>query len=309
MRPVFNSATPMALALTLMLGGCGSDGGGGTAGGPTVSIPTPTPTPTTPLPSPTPSPTASPNGFPPAPFGLTASRDFPLLGWIKPTGATDPVPVTSGLMQLRWSATTSRYEVTIPGLVSGSLRQTFPGNNPIPVQLVEASGSVSPLILSLFDGKPFDPPFESVGTLRIEGVGIVGFGLDTASGTMPMTGKPVYLAGFGADGMALLQFDFAAGAFAGSIRLAWVDAWGPYSGTQYALTDLRYTRGGTAFSAKFAVPGAPIDGTLTGRFMGPQGSEMAIAWRGPVRNPHDGSWEIAQGVWVGRPCPECAGIN
>jgi hypothetical protein len=208
-------------------------------------------------------------------------------------------------MQLRWSATTSRYEVTIPGLASGSLRQSFPGNNPIPVQLVEAGGSVSPLILSLFDGKPFDPPFESVGTLRIEGIGIVGFGMDTVPGTMPTTGKPVYLAGFGFDGMALLQFDFAAGSFAGYIRLAWVDAWSPHPLAEYTLTDLRYARGGTEFSAKFAVPGAPIDGTLTGRFMGPQGQELAIAWRGPVRNPYDGVWTIQQGVWVGRPCPEC----
>ena len=296
------------LAIAVVLANCG--GGNGSTGGKTGVVATPGP-----MPGPTPTPTATPTPAattPPAPFGLATTEQFVMLGWVYAAGSDEPQELTPGLVDLSWSASAGTYELTLPDVGSGRLAYTFPGSqNNAAFNLIAANGSILPVSIVLDDGRIVDPPYEATGTLfwnREAGMtgiqsGFAAFGRQTRGADLPQSGDRTYLT---QGGESLLMFDFGSATFSGYARLAWVDDWGPYPPIQYDLDQMNYMRGDVTFTASFTVPNAPAKGELRGRFMGPNGDEIAIAWRGPVLNPYTQEWVISSGVWTGRVCSDCA---
>jgi hypothetical protein len=95
-----------------------------------------------------------------------------------------------------------------------------------------------------------------------------------------------------------LDVDFVTRQITGSIDLAWEDAWGPYPPVTYPITPTSFAPEETEFSISFAVPGAPEQGRIVGRFTGPGAEELMVSWRGQVKNIYDGSWQTQGGVTV-----------
>jgi hypothetical protein len=70
---------------------------------------------------------------------------------------------------------------------------------------------------------------------------------------------------------------------------------------EYRLTDIAYSAGGTAFSGKFAVPGASApDGFFEGFFTGPQAAELMVRWQAPFLHAELKTWGTMFGVWIGK---------
>lgn len=295
------AAVGPAVALALVLSGCGGGGSGGTPDGGSGSAPPP-------VAAPPPTPSAT---LPPAPFGLTTTQQLPVFGWVYRQGSVQPVPVDSSLVDLRWSATARTYEMSLAGIGSGSLGYAFPGNNHLAFKLLDAGGNRLPVNLTLDPGSFFDPPSQHVGRLEVErsapgtdgevSAAILAFGFPATPAQMPITGGERYLTGGGPTGHADLRFDFASGTLQGHIAIAWSDAWGPYEPIRYELVDTQYTRGGVGFSARLAAPGAPSQGTLEGWFMGPNASELVIRWQAPFWDPYAEAWTTLSGVSAGKP--------
>jgi len=295
-----------ATATAIALSGCGGGSGGS---GATQAPPTSTSAPPAPPP-----PTAS--RFPPAPFGLTVSQHFAPLGWLYPAGSAEPQLIQSDQVPIRWSAEAGKYELSLPNVGSGFLEYRFPGENPYAFKLVSPSGTPLDVAVILDDGRFYDPAFGSVGLFEwiTTGPGPSGwaaFGLQSTPADLPGHGVVRYLtfgssvAGQGATNSIQFVFDFDNGTLSGDIGVAWADDWGPHEVTRYDFAQTDFARGRTTFMATFAVPGAPTEGFLTGRFMGTGARELAVAWRGPVRNPYSGEWIIASGVVLGRVCSDC----
>jgi hypothetical protein len=123
------------------------------------------------------------------------------------------------------------------------------------------------------------------------------FGLPTMSSAIPTAGVRAYRAvpqGYNIK----LDVDFVTRQITGSIDLAWEDAWGPYPPVTYPITPTSFAPGETEFSISFAVPGAPEQGRIMGRFTGPGAEELMVSWRGQVKNIYDGSWATQGGVTV-----------
>jgi hypothetical protein len=244
---------------------------------------------------------------PPAPFGLTSSQSFAVLGWTVAPGASGWSAITADTAKFSWSATLGTYELELNGVGSGSLIYTFPGNNDAAFTLRHEDGSTAPLSITV-GGR-----IQSAGQLlwsplngATMATGIAAFGMAATPSNIPGSGTRNFIGNSPPEYAPTLDFDFDAGQLTGKVRIAWEDAWGPYPATTYDLSPASFDRSANTFSATFAVPGAPAEGSIHGMFMGPRAREIAIAWQSPVLNPYgNGSqWETLRGVWLGS-CTNC----
>ena len=305
MTPASLCKPAAATALAIILSSCGGGGGGGSA--PVGGTPAPT---SSPAAAPTPSPPAANAALPPAPFGIVASQQFQPFGWLHRGSVIEPL--SPALVDFRWSASARTYEMVLPDIGRGRLEYQFPGSpNRLAFKIVADDGSVLPVDVTVDDTRFYDPPYRS-GLLSWASSapapnqkGSAVFGFPTSAAHVPSTGTVSYLAQSSAEGDALVIIDFGAGTIGGFVRLAWVDAWGPYAPNRYELTPARLIAGSNGFEARFTVPGAPFEGVLRVQFMGVNGEELAIAWRGPVQDPYTNAWTEQAGVWLARDCSRC----
>jgi hypothetical protein len=130
--------------------------------------------------------------------------------------------------------------------------------------------------------------------------GNFAFGIPPAPADIPTTGRHVYSICHTNEGAGELVFDRQAGMLTGFVDVAYSDAWGPYSPTRYALTPTPITPGSVSFSASFQVTGAPSAGVIEGYFAGPQGHELILRLKAPVKEPYEGSWQTSYESCVGR---------
>jgi hypothetical protein len=131
----------------------------------------------------------------------------------------------------------------------------------------------------------------------------------TDGAALPTGGTKGFLT-FKQDGATvLLKFDFAAQTVTGSITIERIDAWGPYPPDKYTLVNGTLSRADNSFTANFIVPGAPVQGFLKGRFFGPTGAQVGVAWRAPEEDIYVSipppPWNLSSGVLFGIECPEC----
>ena len=307
MRPQKRWKPVAATALAIILSSCGGGGGGSTPSAPIGGASAPAPSA-----APTPSPPAANAALPPAPFGIVASQQFQPFGWLHRGSVIEPL--SPALVDFRWSASARTYEMVLPDIGRGRLVYQFPGSpNQLAFKIVADDGSVLPVDGTLDDTRFYDPPYRS-GLLSWasrapapDQRGSAVFGFPTSAANVPGTGTGTvsYLAQSSAEGDALVIIDFAAGTIGGFVRLAWVDAWGPYAPNRYELTPARLVAGSNGFEARFTVPGAPFEGVLRVQFMGANGEELAIAWRGPIQDPYTNAWTDQAGVWLARDCSRC----
>lgn len=286
----------LAFSAIAALGGCGggdSGSGSSAAVGNAASSPTPTPSQTASL-------------LPPAPFGLTASQNFAVLGWMRPKDG-EVLPVTSPDLSFSWQATAKTYEARLPGYEAAQLFYTFPGNNLLAFSLKTATGQVLDRAMTVNDGRRFSG---RAGWHKREGesypAGEFAFGIATPAGAVPSgSARTFFLAsGFEYPGRSSaidgeLVFDPQNGKLSGYFDIAYVDAWGPYEPVRYQVTSTTYVPGSTNFSATIVIPDAPSPGTIEGQFTGPNAEEVILRWSAPVREPYNGKWELQTGVRLG----------
>lgn len=276
------TTTGLVLAL---LAGCGGGGDGGSSSAPVQVTAPPV---GTPAPPPAP-PTAV--TYPPAPSGVTSATEFMLFGFSSnsPSSSLQPSDVS-----LRWLGSPATYQLRVAGVGEGELRQWSATDRSL--RLVDRNGAV--LLQSLDVPRPlarYSGVLRSYSTPNFETL----FGVATIASAVPSTGTRTY-ANVGSDhGTPMrITLDFAARRVTGTIDIAWSDAWGPYPPTRFNLTPTVIPAGAVEFSVPIEVPGAPSPGTLSARFSGPNGEELLVAWRAPVRNPYDNRFETFTGVQV-----------
>lgn len=257
-------------------------------------------------PPPLPPPRVAPAVLPPAPFGLTSSQSFAVLGWTLAPGASAWSEIAADTATFSWSATLASYELELKDVGSGSLIYAVPGNNPLMFTLRFEDGSKAPLDITVFD------KMQTAGWLwwspqqgHSLSTGIAAFGIATAASDIPASGTRKFLGNDSPGYIPLdLDFDFGAGQLTGKLRIAWDDAWGPYPAATYDLSPATFDRTANRFSATFTLSGAPDQGSLHGMFMGPGAREVAVAWQGPTMNPSTGEWETNHGTSLGY-CTNC----
>lgn len=242
---------------------------------------------------------------PVAPFGLTSSQSFAVLGWTVAPGALEWSAITADAATFSWSATLGTYQLQLKDVGAGNLVYTYPGNNPVAFTLMYEDGSTAPLAVTVGGqiqtaGRPFWSPLSghSLST------GVAAFGMATAASGMPASGTRNFVGNDSPEYAPTLDFDFDAGHLSGKVRVAWEDAWGPYPATTYDLSPASFDRTANTFSATFSVPGAPAPGSIRGMFMGPGAAEVAIAWQSPIVDPYGGQWMTVRGIWLGN-CTNC----
>lgn len=297
---VMRVATLVGAAL---MTGCGGGGGGSGSSPPPIVAGPSQPAPPTPTPTPTPSAT-----LPPAPFKLTASRAFDTIGWTYAAGSREPIELV-GQAQVEWAADLGTYRMTLPDIGAGTLAYRYPNTGNRLSFSLRSSGGADLADVTLQDGFA-DPPYIASGSFGwsagtgaslLSGESI--FGIATPQGSVPSSGTVTYIS---QGGEVLIIVNRTSGTIvSGYVRIAWSDAWGPYTPIQYPLTAITYVPGATSFSARFAIPGAPGEGVLRGRFYGPNAEEVGFAWSGFVVNPYEARWERTSGVYNGRLCPDC----
>lgn len=291
----------VSLAAVALLAGCGGgDGAPAGGGGTPTPVATSSPAPT-PAPSPTPTPASS--NLPPAPFGLTASQDFALVGWAVPDPNASGLeerfqPFTPELARFRWSVTARTYELFLASSEPYRLVYTFPGSaNRAAFTLLNPDGSDSDLRISLGLATAPIGIAGTQGAITIttnstqRSLGVAAFGIPTPEGSLPASGLRRFTTTVVDEYSPLISYDLATGRISGTVRIAFEDAFGPYPPTSHALEDLVLPPRSTAFTAAFSVPGAPFKGRVLGRLMGPAGDQMAIAVLTPIQNIYTFEWE------------------
>lgn len=242
---------------------------------------------------------------PAAPFGLTSSRSFAVLGWTAAPGASAWSEISADTAEFGWSATLGTYRLDLKDVGSGSLVFTYPGNNPFAFTLRYEDGSTAPLAITVGGqirtaGRLYWSPLNGASM----STGVAAFGMAAAASDIPASGAKSFVGTDSPEYAPTLEFDFDAGQLTGKVRIAWEDAWGPYPATTYDLSPAGFDKTANAFSATFTVPRAPAQGSIHGMFMGPGTREIAIAWRSPIVDPYSGQWVTLHGVWLGH-CANC----
>jgi hypothetical protein len=297
------SRTLSSLFAAVALVACG--GGGDAAVPPPVQAPLPPPV-QAPLPPPVqaPAPPAAP-ALPAAPFSLTATQSFTVLGWVAAAGSSAWSEIDTDTATFGWSSTLGTYELAVKDVGSGRLAFAFADNNPVAFTLRREDGSTLPLWVTV------TPQIASAGRLWWSpssgddlSTGIAAFGVAAAASDIPGSGARNFFGEDLPEYAPTIDFDFDAGRLTGKVRVAWEDAWGPYPPTTYDLTPASFDRSANMFAATFSVPGAPALGSIRGMFMGPGAREVAIAWQSPIVDPYETRWVTARGVWLGR-CTNC----
>jgi hypothetical protein len=256
--------------------------------------------------------------LPEAPFGLTSSQSFAVLGWTVAPRASAWSEISADTATFSWSATLGTYQLELKDVGSGSLVYTFPGNNDAEFTLRYEDGSTAPLTISvagriqtagrlwwrprddanLITGIPMTVVASDLST------GIAAFGMAARASDIPASGTRNFVGNDSPEYASTLDFDFDGGKLTGKVRIAWEDIWGPYPATTYDLSPASFDRTANTFSATFTVPGAPAQGSIHGMFMGPGAREVAIAWQSPILDPDSSQWVTFRGVWLGY-CTNC----
>ena len=242
---------------------------------------------------------------PAAPFGLTSSQSFAVLGWTRAPGASEWSAIAADTATFNWSATLGTYQLDLKDVGSGSLIYTYPGRNLLAFTLRQEDGSTVPLGITVRDqiqaaGRLYWSPLDGASLSEA----IAAFGMAAAASDNPASGTRHFVGTDSPEYAPTLDFDFEAGQLTGQVRIAWEDAWGPYPATTYDLSPATFDNTANTFSATFTVPGAPAQGSIHGMFMGPGAREVAIAWQSPIVDFYNSQWVTVRGVWLGS-CTSC----
>jgi hypothetical protein len=212
----------------------------------------------------------------------------------------DPIEIAPGAMTLGYTMGDT-YSATLPNVGSGRLVRSFPGTvNTTAFDLVDSAGTKLPVYVTLL-------PSSWVGTVQWGATtpgGISGsafFGVATPPGAIPTSGSVTYSTLTTGDGITL-TVDFSARTASGTIALAWVDDWGPYKPTLYALTGGQLDPATGVVTASFTVPGVSTPGIVKARLMGDAATATCISYRGWVLNPYDEKFEPQASVATASRC-------
>ena len=214
---------------------------------------------------PTPTPALPPQpSTTPAPFGLTESRTFDILGW-------DSWPATPApsAIQFRWNATIRRYEVLRPGYDDWNRLEA---RTSFEYDVFGSNGTKLPFYMPLW-APPTPPPTGGyVGNARIfensSARAFFAFGIATDPADVPVTGTMTCRFGEDEIGDGELTFDLTRGTMSGSVAPFWANV-------RYQLQQTSFAPGATTFAARFGTAGI-----LEGRFFGPGAVNMAVRSKG-----------------------------
>lgn len=302
---------PTLLALTcLALGSCGGDQNDSPPPPITVGdVANPPPPPPPPVPPPNDPPAT--NLLPPAPFGLTASTNFALVGWQQSSPNTDQPMVAVPAEQkgtLAWSADLKTYSMTLNDLASGRLVYTFPpsGNNLVAFSIIQADGTIARVYVTII------LKTANVGELYWQSAdGVTPFVYAHAmfgipvSGSLPTVGRRVFTTD--ANPESSIVFDFTTGKVSGTVT-SFNDggSWDPSGPKEQATLEPADIRPDGSFIAAVTIPGAPRKGELRGRLFGAAGTELAIYWDAPSRDGYGefGDWRAVTNYHA---CSSCTG--
>ncbi len=250
----------------------------------------------------------------------------------QPQGPSTPDPTE--VISFSYLAADQSYQIKIPGFERGRLtwlgtnqRFTMHSLSTSPSRSFGVSlyrpGAGNPETLPL-DYTSFglwhDAIYTPIPALpRSNNEGFFAYGVPTASGDVPASGSKTYMAlawgttniiggnafSGGEPGFIMgdvhLVFDFATGGLSGRLLPGLNDGTGAYIFLgEYPVTSVAYSVGSTAFSGKFAVPGAAADGFFEGFFTGPQATELMVRWQAPFLHPEFNAWGTMFGVWIGK---------
>lgn len=317
----------------LPVAACGGGGGGGV-----LSTPPPISVPPPPLPPPPPPPAPPvPPPLPSGPLGLTG-KPFVTAGasWSgitgeEPQNETAELRTGSDLVSISYSQADNSYTISLPDYGQGKL-QPRSGNGSfilgattwldlagVSYDLVTAAGTEPYAVSMLY---PADPTPGSGLKLTYTSSGqwssyrgkvpkfggVFAYGIPTAPGSMPVTGKATYNASVSGHtrtyndiwGTALLEFDFGLGSLSGSMRVDTSDGWDLVPLGTFTFRDTVYSPGSTTFAGRLSVPGSDQTGSFAGQFTGPGGPEFLASFRSPAFNTLTGKWDEIAGVWTGK---------
>jgi hypothetical protein len=252
------------------------------------------------------------NLLPPAPFGLTASADFSLIGW-QETSQKDAAPVVALAEQkgtLAWSANLKTYTLGLADLGSGRLVYTFPpsGNNLTAFSIVQADGSIARVYVTIIArtanvGEMF---WQTAGGVTPFVYARAMFGIPIAVGGLPTVGQRVFTTD--TDPQSAIKIDFGTMKVSGTVT-SFNDGggWDPPGPKEQATIEPADIQPDGSFVAAMTIPGAPTKGELRGRLFGPAGTELVVYWNGPVRNGYDGAFGEWRTVITFPVCSSCPG--
>lgn len=311
---------PLAVLACFALGSCGGSdgsspapplavGGGSITPGPTAT-PTPTPTPTS-TPTPLPNPPAT-NLLPPAPFALTGSADFSLVGWQQTSqGSTGPPLVAPAEQKgtLAWFSNLGTYAIALSDLGSGRLVYTFPPSiNDRAFSIVQEDGSIAKTSVSI------SLKTTNVGEIywQLGGGGVspyvyahAFFGIPIAAGSLPTSGQKVFVTD--TNPQSAIVFDFTTRKVSGTVTSFLEESLGgPAGPKERATIEPADLQSDGSFVAAITIPGAPRKGELRGRLFGSAGNELAVYWNAPVRVSDTGPFIDLRAVMTYLVCSSCA---
>ena len=224
------------------------------------------------------------------------------------------VPLNNDMLALSWDAEIPTYRIDAPDIVEGLLYRYGSGSgptfNPMSYRIGEDTDDWSGYLMGIHPAlQPPVTPYSQAFYLSKDGVegsyamGI--FGLATPASVMPGTGVVHYRNPDTEGDAVAIDIDFARRTVTGKVPVTWVDAWGPYGSTYYSLEPITIATGAREFEATFNVPGAPTQGRIYARLMGPQGDQLAIAFRAPATDPYTLQYVEVYGTWITYRCIDC----
>ena len=216
-------------------------------------------------PRPTPTPALPPqHATTPAPFGLTESRTFDILGW-----DSWPAAPTPSAIQFRWNASIRRYEVFPPGYDDW---HRLEARTLFDYDVFGSSGTKLPFHMPVWAPPAAPPAGGYVGNARIfensSARAYFAFGIATEPADIPVSGTMTCSFGEDEIGDGWLTFDLARGTVFGSVAPFWRNV-------RYQLDQASFAPGATTFAATFGTTGI-----LEGRFFGPGAINIAVRAKG-----------------------------
>lgn len=307
LRAIVNRRTFVAVAC-VMLGSCGGGDDGGNLP-PLVAIGPPAGPGASPAPTPSPSNPQAPSVLPPAPFGLTASADFPIVGWQQTSqedaGALIALAEKKGV--LAWSADLKTYTITLADLATGRLVYTFPGNNPAAFSIIQADGSTAKVYVTIWlkTANTGEVYWQTADGVRPFVYAHAIFGMPFA-GSLPTIGRRVFTTD--TSPQSSIVFDFATRKVSGTVT-SFNDGggWYPEGPKEQATLEPADIQPDGSFVAAITIPGAPKTGELRGRLFGPAGTDLGVYWNAPARTGYADGFEDWRAVTVYPACSSCTG--
>lgn len=242
---------------------------------------------------------------------------------------------TADAVRISYSASESRYTVSLPGYQEGKLLPTGGNGSFNESGWINLASTVS----DLTDGAGPETQYVIV-TLAWPGTskysytsfgrwsgalpmghndGVFAYGTPTGARAVPITGSASYngeirgltngepfspTSGVGpvldVVGTVSLSFDFRAGTLSGEMKPQLAPIWDLEPLGTYAFRDTVYSTGSPTFSGAFDVPGSSAKSWFTGSLTGPQGQELMANWLAPFRHPNTGGLGTMSGVWVAK---------